>query len=110
MNQVKAKFVCTEVRSTQHGDTVTMNPVVSGSKENAEFYKHTPGGQVQLSTVNPALKGFFEPGLEYVVTFEVPVPVPAAGGLHDHSGAQVRGPHTHSGDVTKAGQRDTYQP
>lgn len=88
MNQVKAKFVCTEVRSTQHGDTVTMTPVVSGSKENAEFYKHTPGGQVSLSTVNPALKGFFAPGVEYMLTFEVPVPDVAS---HQHAGSPYDG-------------------
>lgn len=75
MNQVKAKFTCTEVRQTLHGNSVSMKPVVSGSKDNEQFYKHTPGGAIELSIVNPALDGFFRPGTEYEVTFAIPVPV-----------------------------------
>lgn len=91
MNTVKAKFTCTEVRQTLHGNSVSMKPVVSGSKDNEQFYKHTPGGAIELSIVNPALDGFFRPGTEYEVTFTVPAPVehnaqaPAkAGGLVNH--------------------------
>lgn len=63
----RAKFICDKVH--QDGDTsqVTLSPVVDGSKENEEFFKYTPGGQIDLFVVNPNVK--FEEGEEYFVDF-----------------------------------------
>jgi len=67
MGQTRAKFKCTEVSLTEHGNTVTFNPVVSGSKENESFFKWTPYGEIKMGIVNPDIH--FEPGHEYYVDF-----------------------------------------
>ena len=40
-------------------------PVYSGSPENEEFFKWTPGGDLSLSVVNPDVE--FEPDKEYYI-------------------------------------------
>lgn len=84
--QAKAKFRCTEVRSTEAGASVTLQPVTNNNADNSKFYKHTPAGKIELSIVNPALDGFFRPSTEYEVTFAIPVPEktaePAQAGGH----------------------------
>lgn len=68
--QVVAKFSMGSKSSTTDGGAiVTLNPVVSGSPENERFYSLTPGGRIELSTVNPGAADFFEPGAQYYVTF-----------------------------------------
>jgi hypothetical protein len=66
---VRAKFKVTksEPASGGSGFTITMYPVVSGSKENDEFYKWTPGGQLLLSTVNIAVADQLIEGQEYYI-------------------------------------------
>lgn len=72
---VRAKFRCTgkvhnQATSEQdEGYSISLTPVVGGSKENEEFYKWTPGGSVLLSTVNPAAAEKFEEGKEFYVDF-----------------------------------------
>lgn len=51
------------------GFTIDLHPVISGSKENEEFYKWTPGGNIQLSTINEAAAKQFEMGKEFYVDF-----------------------------------------
>lgn len=51
------------------GGAVSLSPVYSGSPENEQFYKWTPGGNISLSTVNGAAFGAFEVGKEYYVDF-----------------------------------------
>jgi hypothetical protein len=63
---VVAKMTCTKAEDGQ----IELSPVTSGSKENEQFYKYTPGGAVSLSTVNEAAAAYFEPGKEYYVRFE----------------------------------------
>lgn len=69
---VRAKF---KVRSvTEHewapgGKSVELYPVTNGSEENKEFYKATPGGEIKLSTVNPAAAEQFKVGREFYVDF-----------------------------------------
>lgn len=64
---VRAKFVVVAIDLV--AGRITLNPVTSGSKENEEFYKYTPGGQIVLDTINEeAIKGF-EIGMEYYVDF-----------------------------------------
>lgn len=48
---------------------VTLSPVTSGSEENKAFYKWTPGGSIQLETVNTEAAKQFEPGVEFYVDF-----------------------------------------
>lgn len=73
--EVKAKFRC-ELNTKQdfgNGETVhniRLSPVVDGSEENKKFYAATPGGNIQLNTVNAAAAEQFEEGKEYYVTFE----------------------------------------
>lgn len=67
---VRAKFKCTSITNTENGASIQLDPVVSGSKENENFYKWTPGGSVLLSTVNDAAAAQFTPGGEYYVDFE----------------------------------------
>jgi len=68
---VRAKFYCTEVQpqSDQDGYSINLSPVISGSAENKEFYKWTPGGSISLSIVNKAAALQFEVGKNYYVDF-----------------------------------------
>ena len=65
---VRAKFYCVS-NEGEDTSTIILRPVVSGSEENALFYKYTPGGQVELSIVNPDAAKQFEVGKEYYVDF-----------------------------------------
>lgn len=50
-----------------------MYPVTSGSPENESFFKWTPGGKLELSTVNPEAAKQFVPGKQYYIDItEVP--------------------------------------
>jgi len=67
---VRAKFtVVRKEGSREEGGTVTLRPVYGGSPENDQFYRWTPGGQIELSTVNQAAFNAFEEGAEYYVDF-----------------------------------------
>jgi hypothetical protein len=80
---VRAKFYVTE-KTEQPGTpnslfTVKMAPVTSGSKENAEFYKWTPGGSLLLGTINADVAAKLEVGKEYYLDISpAPAPVPLA--------------------------------
>jgi hypothetical protein len=71
---VRAKFKCSG--KTDDGQ-VELSPVTSGSAENEQFYKWTPGGQIRLSTVNEAALAEFVVGKEFYVDF-IPVEPPPA--------------------------------
>lgn len=62
---VRAKFVC----SMKNDNVIAFNPVYSGSKENEQFFRATPGGQIMLNVVNEDAAKQFEPGKEYYVDF-----------------------------------------
>lgn len=64
---VRAKFSVSFV--DQHNKTVYLAPVTSGSGENAEFFKMTPGGQIMLYTVNDAALAQFENGAQFYIDF-----------------------------------------
>lgn len=67
---VRAKFKVLQVTESEGGmKTVRLHPVTSGSPENAEFYKYTPGGSIDLSTLNPAAASQFVPGKSFYVDF-----------------------------------------
>lgn len=68
---VRAKFKVQSVTEQEGGlKTATLHPVTSGSPENAEFFKWTPSGSIQLGTLNPAAAAQFVPGKEFYVDFE----------------------------------------
>jgi hypothetical protein len=66
---VRAKFKITSKTESIDGFNVLMSPVTSGSKENEEFFKFTPGGQITIGTVNPVAAAQLEVGKEYYVDF-----------------------------------------
>ena len=45
----------TIVNVPEEGSDVTFSPVVDGSEENKEFFKYTPGGNINFYTVNKAI-------------------------------------------------------
>lgn len=49
--------------------TVKLSPVTGGSPENAKFYEATPGGQIELGTVNEEALAQFVIGKEFYVDF-----------------------------------------
>ncbi len=67
---VRAKFTVDSVLATaSNGHTVTLSPVTTGSEENKQFYKWTPGGTIVLSTVNQDAAAQFIPGKQYYIDF-----------------------------------------
>ena len=67
---VRAKFKVQSVTESEGGlKTATLQPVVSGSPENAEFFKWTPSGSITLGTINPAVAEQFTPGTAFYVDF-----------------------------------------
>lgn len=67
---VRAKFLCTDITKGDDGSgPVKLLPVTTGSAENETFYKYTPSGRIEMSTVNAAALSQFEAGKEYYVDF-----------------------------------------
>ena len=77
---VRAKFKVQSVTLTEGRlATVVLLPVVGGSPENEQFYKYTPAGKIELSTVNSGAAAAFEPGgMMYVDFTRCELPPPAA--------------------------------
>lgn len=50
-----------------NGGTVSLRPVTDGSQENEKFYQYTPGGQLELATLNHDALKQFEVGKEFYV-------------------------------------------
>lgn len=69
MSAVRAKFRVESIIKRQSGSTIELWPVTSGSKENEQFYRYTPGGRIELSTVNDEAAKRFEVGKEYYIDF-----------------------------------------
>jgi hypothetical protein len=67
---VRCKFACTgKVKVAEDNTSITLSPVYSGSDENKEFWKWTPGGSIQFYTINEKAAEQFELGKEYYVDF-----------------------------------------
>ncbi|MDE2102608.1 MAG: hypothetical protein KGL39_35505 [Patescibacteria group bacterium] len=66
---VRAKFKVESVEHTADSANVKLSAVISGSEENKQFFRWTPSGGIQLSTVNKEAANRFEPGKEYYVDF-----------------------------------------
>ncbi|OUM00570.1 hypothetical protein [Variovorax sp. JS1663] len=70
MTTVRAKFKVQSVTESEGGlKTANLSPVTSGSSENDKFFKWTPGGQIQLGTINPDAAAQFVPGRQFYVDF-----------------------------------------
>lgn len=68
---VRAKFIVQSITRTTQGSQIKLIPVTSGSKENESFYKYTPGGLIDLTTINEsATEAFGNPGDAFYVDFE----------------------------------------
>lgn len=61
--KVRAKYKCTSV----DGGNISLSPVVGGSPENDKFFKATPSGSFQMTTVNDAAAKQFEVGKSYYI-------------------------------------------
>jgi hypothetical protein len=61
---VRAKFKCT---SKDEEGNVLLEAVMSGSKENEDFFKYTPFGRLQLGIVNEAALSQIEQDKEYYI-------------------------------------------
>ena len=73
---VRAKFYVSEVKQSRYHSqgselltTIKLNPVVSGSEENKEFFRWSPAGSIDLGTVNPAVVAQMHIGDEFYVDF-----------------------------------------
>lgn len=60
--KVRCKFICVETTNNRSGHTASFEPVIEGSKENEKFFKYTPSGKLDISTLK---KQSFKAGKEY---------------------------------------------
>lgn len=73
---VRAKFIVESKQETYSGQgsteplvTIVLRPVITGSKENEEFFRHTPSGELKLGTLNKNAAEQFELGKAYYIDF-----------------------------------------
>lgn len=66
---VRAKFTCTTIDPAEGGVTITLIPVVDGSKENLDFFYYTPWGEIRIGTINGRAAQQFQVGHAYYVDF-----------------------------------------
>lgn len=78
---VRAKFYVQSITTSKAWNgpgtmgTVHLNPVSSGSDENKKFYEATPGGKIELGTINAEALKQFNIGDEFYIDF---TPAPKA--------------------------------
>lgn len=65
----RAKFKVTEVNLNESGATIKMAAVTTSNPENAEFFKWTPTGSLQMCIINPEVAKTFNPGDEFFLDF-----------------------------------------
>lgn len=66
----RCKVTCNYIhQSDVNGSHLIFTPVVDGSEENKQFFKYTPGGQIQFYVTNEAVASRFEMGKQYYVDF-----------------------------------------
>ncbi len=66
---MRCKVACTAKIPSNEGVYLNFCPVYTGSEENKQFFKYTPGGVVQFNIVNSETADKFEIGKEYYVDF-----------------------------------------
>ena len=65
----RAKFSCVEITPTSDTFKIRLTPVYSGSEENRDFFKWTPGGEIVLQVVGGQVTQQFKVGHDYYVDF-----------------------------------------
>lgn len=67
---VRCKFKVSCITNYDGGTTgITLAPVCSGCEENKAFWKYTPSGKIEFSTINTEATKQFEVGKEFYVDF-----------------------------------------
>lgn len=67
---VRAKFQVISIARTTFGHHIKLQPVTTGSDEDRAFWKATPGGSIELNTVNDAaMEAFGNPGDKFYIDF-----------------------------------------
>ena len=69
MSSLRAKFSCVKIEPTNDTWAITLKPVLSGSAENRNFFKWTPGGEIVLQVVGSDTAGQMTVGHDYYVDF-----------------------------------------
>lgn len=67
--KIRAKMSVNEVISNTYSDQVKLSPVCGGgtSAEDNSYAKATPGGKLELTIDNPAVRGHVKPGQVFYV-------------------------------------------
>ena len=67
---MRCKVICNLIQvHNSDSNTLTFTPVTTGSEENKQFFRWTPGGSFIVNTVNPNILDQFVQGQEYYVDF-----------------------------------------
>ncbi len=69
MSKTRCKFICDEISTQNCGNegvaySALFVPVTTGCPENESFFKWTPNGKIELTTLKDQL---FKPGKEYYI-------------------------------------------
>lgn len=66
---MRCKFICNNIiiNPTVNTAYVVMSAVVNGSKENEEFFRYTPSGDLTLQVVNPSAIESLRVGKQYYI-------------------------------------------
>jgi hypothetical protein len=67
----RAKFKVTEITQREFGKSLILQPVYSSdpNSENGKFYKQTPGGKIEIMTINESVSEQFIIGKELYIDF-----------------------------------------
>lgn len=67
----RAKFKVTEITQREFGKSLILQPVYSSdpNSENGKFYKQTPGGKIEIMTINESVSEQFIIGKEFYIDF-----------------------------------------
>lgn len=66
---MRCKVKCVSITQSEYGHSLKFQPVSGSNAENAAFFKATPSGVIELSTINEKIIPEFEPGATYYVDF-----------------------------------------
>lgn len=88
---VRAKFRVTNMTEKADGGfAIQLSPVIADNPENAEFFKYTPAGSINLETINADAANQFEVNKDYYVDFTpAPMPQPEIGNVDTEAEAHA---------------------
>jgi hypothetical protein len=70
---MRCKVYCCSKEPYEGSCYLGFSVVYSGSEENKQFFKYTPGGQISFNVVNETIANKFEVGREYFVDFTLAI-------------------------------------